>query len=112
MTRNAPARDEVHNLCGGVRLWFWRLLERDRRSTDNDHHNDPRQCISQKHNYLDSSKPSGVPIWKRGLAHRIGVVDKKWGSRPLPKFMVGPNAINGRQRRFLAAMPFAAKRLR
>src|SRR5258708_12365884 len=26
----------------------------------------------------------------------------KWRSRPLPKFMVGPNAINGRQRRFTA----------
>ena len=23
-------------------------------------------------------------------------VDDRWGSRPLPKFMVGPNAINGR----------------
>src|SRR5438445_5322303 len=112
MTRNAPARDEVHNLCGGVRLWFWRLLERDRRSTDNDHHNDPRQCISQKHNYLDSSKPSGVLFLKRSLAHRIVAGLKLWGLRSLSKFMVGPNAINGRQRRFLAAMPFAAKRLR
>ena len=33
----------------------------------------------------------------RGLANARG---QKWRSRPLPKFMVGPNAINGRQRRF------------
>jgi hypothetical protein len=29
---------------------------------------------------------------------------RKWGSRPLPKFMVGPNAINGRQRRLSAPL--------
>ena len=28
-----------------------------------------------------------------------------WRSRPLPKFMVGPNAINGRQRRVSATTP-------
>ena len=32
----------------------------------------------------------------------------KWRSRPLPKFIVGPNAINGRQRRFAATTPFSA----
>jgi hypothetical protein len=42
-----------------------------------------------------------TPSWRsvyRGGPH-WGSVDEEWGSRPLPKFMVGPNAINGRQRR-------------
>ena len=35
---------------------------------------------------------------------RIGVLARKWGSRPLLKFIVAANAINGRQRRLTAAM--------
>src|SRR5207302_1959339 len=33
------------------------------------------------------------------IVPRLAIVVVKWRSRPLPKFMVGPNAINGRQRR-------------
>jgi hypothetical protein len=38
-------------------------------------------------------------------------VDKKWRSRPLLKFMVGSNAINGRERRFPALNTSASRRV-
>jgi hypothetical protein len=38
--------------------------------------------------------------WSWLVAVRLfPVAPDMWRSRPLPKFMVGPNAINGRQRR-------------
>src|SRR5437870_3860603 len=39
---------------------------------------------------------NSVPYPKLGA---IRIVDDMWGSRPLPKFMVRPHAINGRQHR-------------